>query len=156
MNWTAYITVFLTAATKFLFSPFLGINGFSLSATETFFIICTGGIFGTIVFYSLGTRLINYSQKKRLEKIKKLKDKGKPLPKIMTKTNKIIIKTKHIFGIWGVAFLTATIISIPIGSVICVKFYRHKKSTIFIILFFVIINSVILSFIASLFPSIGK
>ena len=148
MDWTAYVTVFLTAATKFLASPFLSINGFGLSAYETFIIISLGGIFGTTIFYSLGNKLIAFSQRKRLEKINKLKAKGKPLPKIMTRTNKIIVKTKHLFGVWGLAFLTATILSIPIGSIICVKFYRHKKSTIFIIYLFVLINSLILSLIA--------
>lgn len=156
MNWNAYIFVFLTASTKFLFSAFLGVNGYKLGVFETFFIISLGGIFGTIIFYSLGNQLIQYSQKKRKEKIKKLMLEGKPLPKIMTKTNKLIIKTKHRFGIWGIAFLTASILSIPIGSIICVKFYRHKKSTIFIIFFLIIINAFILSSIASLFPSFGK
>ena len=156
MNWTAYIWVFLTAATKFLASPFLGVNGFGLSVYETFIVISLGGIFGTTVFYSLGNKLIQYSQKNRLKKIDKLKLQGKSLPKIMTRTNKIIVKTKHLFGIWGLAFLTATILSIPIGSIICAKFYRHKKSTIFIIYLFVLINSLLLSLMANLFPSIGN
>ena len=73
----------------------------------------------------------------------------------MTKTNKTIIKVKHLFGIWGLAFLTATFISIPIGSIICAKFYHHKKSSIFIIYLFVLINALLLSFLASSFPSIG-
>lgn len=156
MDWEIYIIVFLTAATKFLASPFLAVNGFGLSVFQTFITISSGGIFGTILFYSLGSKLISVNQKKRLAKIERLKAKGKALPKIMTKTNKIIIKTKHAFGIWGLAFLTATFLSIPIGSIICVKFYRHKKTTIFIIFFFVIVNSILLSLIANSFPSLGK
>lgn len=156
MNWEAYIIVFLTASTKFLASAFVGINGFGLSTLETFIIICSGGIIGTTVFYFLGNKLISISQKKRLKKIKKLISEGKPAPKIMTKTNKLIVKTKHIFGIWGLAFLTASILSIPIGSIICVKFYRHKKSTVFIIFLFVIINSILLSLLADSIPSLGK
>ncbi len=148
MNWEAYIVVFLTACTKFLASAFVGINGFGLSSTETFALICSGGIIGTTVFYFLGNKLISISQKKRLKKIEKLKSEGKPVPKIKTKTNKIIVKTKHIFGIWGLAFLTASFLSIPIGSIICAKFYRHKKTTAFIIYMFVIINSLLLSFFA--------
>lgn len=156
MNWYAYIVVFLTASSKFLISAFVGVNGFGLGKIETFLIISVGGIFGTLVFYSLGNRLIQYSQKKRIKKIKKLKAEGKPLPKVMTKTNKLIIKTKHRFGLWGMAFLTASILSIPIGSIICVKFYRHKKSTIFIIFLLIIVNAFILSSIANSFPSLGK
>jgi len=156
MNWNAYIIVFLTASTKFLASAFVGINGFGLTTLETFIIICFGGITGTTVFYFLGNKLISISQKKRLKKYKKLLSEGKPTPKIMTKTNKLIVKTKHIFGIWGLAFLTASFISIPIGSIICAKFYRHKKTTVFIIFLFVIINSILLSLLASSFPSLGK
>lgn len=150
-----YLTVFFFGATKFLLAPFIGINGFELSVFETFVTVSLGGIFGVTLFYFLGNRLIDYSQKKRLLKLKKLKDEGKPLPKIMTKTNKTIIKVKHAFGIWGLAFLTATIISIPIGSIICAKFYHHKKSSIFIIYFFVLINALILTFAATAIPSIG-
>ena len=156
MNWEAYIIVFLTACTKFLAAAFISINGFGLNTLETFIIICLGGIIGTTVFYFLGNKLISISQKKRLKKINRLISEGKPTPKIMTKTNKLIVKTKHIFGVWGLAFLTASFISIPIGSIICAKFYRHKKSTAFIIYLFVLINSILLSLLASSFPSLGK
>ena len=152
----AYIIVFLTASTKFLASPFMGINGFGFSVLETFIVTASGAIFGTIVFYSLGNKLITYSLKKKLLKIEKLKAGGKSLPKIMTSTNKIIIKTKNLFGIWGLAFLTASILSIPIGSIICAKFYRHKKSTVFVIFVFIFINSFLLSLLASYFPSFGN
>lgn len=156
MNWYAYIIVFLMASTKFLASPFIGINGFGLSVLHTIITIIAGGIFGTTVFYFLGNKLIQFSQKKRIAKIEKLKALGKPLPKIMTKTNKTIIRTKHLFGVWGLAFLTANILSIPIGAIICAKFYRHKKSTVLIIFLFVVINSVLLGLLASSFPSLGK
>ena len=152
----AYIIVFLTAATKFLASPFMGVNGFGFGVLETFIVTASGAIFGTIIFYSLGNKLISISLKKKLLKIEKLKAQGKPLPKVMTSTNKIIIKTKNLFGIWGLAFLTASILSIPIGSIICAKFYRHKKSTIFIIFIFILINSFLLSLLASSFPSFGS
>ncbi len=155
MNWQAYIIVFFTASTKFLVSPFVGINGFGLSVIETFLITSSGGIFGAILFYSLGGKLIKSSQKRALLKNKKLKEAGKSLPKVMTTTNKLIVKTKHLFGIWGLAFLTASILSIPIGSIICVKFYRHKKSTLFIISFLILINALLLSLMANLFPAIG-
>ena len=109
-----------------------------------------------IVFFTFGKILIKFSQKIKRAKLEKLKKLGKPLPKMMTRMNKLIIKTKHLFGVWGIAFLTASILSIPIGSIICEKFYRHKKSTIFIVFLFVIINSLLLSLLASSFPTIGK
>jgi hypothetical protein len=156
MNWGAYIFVFLTASTKFLLSAFVAINGFKLHPLETFIIVSFGGITGTLIFYTLASRLMVASQKKRVKKIAKLVAEGKPLPKFMTKTNKLIVKTKHTFGIWGLAFLTASILSIPIGSVICAKFYKHKKHTLLLIFLFVIINAAILTLAANSFPDIGK
>lgn len=151
----AYLIVFFFGTTKFLLAPFIGINGFGLSIFETYITVSLGGIFGATLFFYLGNKLMDISFKKKLKKIEKLKAEGKPLPKIMTKTNKTIIKVKHGFGIWGLAFLTATFISIPVGSIICAKFYHHNKMSIFIIYFFVLVNALILSFIASSFPSIG-
>jgi|GEM_PF-280726 len=156
MNWSPYIIVFLTASTKFLLSPFLSINGFGLSIYETFITVSLGGIFGATVFYFLGNSFVSFSQRKRTNRLNKLKASGKSLPKVMTSTNKIIVKTKHLFGIWGLAFLTATILSIPIGSIICAKFYRHKNTTLFIIYLLILTNSLILSFVAHSFPSYGN
>jgi len=156
MNWESYLIVFLTAATKFILSPFLSINGLGLSVFDTFITVSFGGVFSATVFYFLGNSLIVFSQKKRLTKLHKLKTEGHPLPKIMTNTNKTIIKIKHLFGIWGLAFLTVTTLSIPIGSIVCAKFYRHKKSTLFIIYLFILVISLILSFIADIFPSFGS
>ena len=156
MNLEAYIIVFLTASTKFLLSAFVGINGLKLQPLETFIIVSSGGIVGTIIFYSLANTLMVRSQQKRVKKIAQLLAEGKTAPKFMTKTNKIIVKTKRAFGIWGLAFLTASILSIPIGSIICAKFYKHKKYTILLIFLFIIINAAILTLIASSFPEVGK
>ncbi|MGB0405532.1 MAG: hypothetical protein ACPGDB_05035 [Fusobacterium sp.] len=153
MDWKAYLTVFLLGTTKFMAAPFTGINGFSLSFIETVVLVSLGGVIGTTIFYFLANTLLSSSKKKRIVKIEKLKAQGKSLPKVMTKTNKIIVKTKNMFGVWGLAFLTASILSIPIGSIICAKFYGHKKSTLFTIYVLIIINSLIMCSIATLFPT---
>jgi hypothetical protein len=44
--------------------------------------------------------------------------------------NKLIINTKTKIGVVGLALLAASFISIPLGSIVLAKFYRHKKSTI--------------------------
>ena len=151
----SYLVVFFFGITKFLLSPFIGINGFGLTIFETYITVSLGGLFGATIFFNLGTKLIERNHKKKLKKRAKLIAERKPLPKIMTKTNKTIIKVKQTLGIWGLAILTTIFLSIPVGSIICAKFYHHKKSSIFIIYFFILLNALILSFIANLFPSIG-
>jgi len=151
----AYFIVFFFGVTKFLLSPFIGINGFGLSIFETYITVSMGGIFGSTVFFFLGNKLMDRNHKKKIIKRAQLIKEGKPLPKVFTKTNKTIIKVKQALGIWGLAILTTVLLSIPVGSIICAKFYHHKKSSIFIIYFFILLNSLILSFIANQFPSIG-
>ena len=55
--------------------------------------------------------------------------------------NKTIIKTKTNIGMVGLALLAASFISIPLGSIALAKFYRHKKSTIFILYSAIILSA---------------
>ena len=78
----------------------------------------------TTSYYS-SVYLINKTKERRARK-------GIIKNKFMRK-NKIIIKTKNSIGIFGLALLTASFISILLGSIITAKFYCYDKKTIFII-----------------------
>lgn len=99
-----------------------------LSYWETLIVVTLGGLVGVTVFYNFSHFFIERSAQKRAQKKEKLEKLGKYVPpKKFTRTNKFVIKTKKALGIWGIAFLTASFLSIPIGSIICAKFYRHNK-----------------------------
>jgi Na+/melibiose symporter-like transporter len=138
-----YLGVLFFASIKFLFSPFSALLIEGNTWYYTYFSICTGGIIGVTFFYfSAGYFMERHAQK--MLKSTKVKKK-------FTKTNKAIIRIKQKVGIIGLAILTPLILSIPIGSIISAKFYRHEKSTIFILYAGVLVVGAILTSIAYLF-----
>jgi len=117
-----YIGIFFWSMIKFLFAPATSrlIEGNHIVLT---YLVCvTGAMTGASICYYLSVYVINLTQARRARKgIKK---------KVFTKKNKIIIRAKNSIGIVGLALLTASFISIPLGTIITAKFYRHKKGAI--------------------------
>lgn len=120
-----YFLISLLATVKFIFSPLaaLSIEGHTWFYTYTS--VASGGLLSATVFYFLSLSIINKNVERRIKK--------GIIKKKFTRMNKIIILTKKKVGVIGLALLTASFISIPLGSIVTAKFYRHKKSTIFYI-----------------------
>ncbi len=117
-----YIGIFFWSMIKFLFAPATALLIEGNNMVTTYFVCISGAITGATICYYLSVYLINLAQVRRAKKgIKR---------KIFTRKNKLIIKTKNSLGILGLAFLTASFISIPLGTIITAKFYRHKKGAI--------------------------
>lgn len=120
-----YIGLFFWSMVKFLFAPATALliegNHWSL----TYIIITLGACTGATISFYLSVFLINLSHQKNIKKGRK--------KKAFTRRNKVIIKTKNSIGKVGLALLTASFISIPLGSIITAKFYRHQRGTIFYI-----------------------
>ncbi len=104
-------------------------TGFTLdlSFIEVFITASLGGMFGFLVFYNASEYFMVRAAKKKLEK---LKDPNHKPAKVHTKMNKTLVKIKQSpFGYWILILLTPSFISIPLGSILIAKFYRHKKAT---------------------------
>ena len=142
MIW-AYLGIFLIATVKFLFSPFSALIISGGTWYYTYIAVCSGGITG-ITFFYFASGFFMERHAKKMRNSNKVKKK-------FTKTNKSIIKIKNKVGIIGIAILTPLLISIPIGSIISAKFFRHQKSTIFILYSGVIVIGGILTTIAYIF-----
>ncbi|MGV6861827.1 MAG: hypothetical protein ACWA41_08640 [Putridiphycobacter sp.] len=102
-----------------------------LSFLELFLPPFLGAVAGMAVFYFLSDYLMERSVRKKAEKIKKLEAQGidfKP-KKIFTRTNKLMVKIKRTFNIYVFTFIAPLFLSIPIGSIVCAKFYGHQKKT---------------------------
>ena len=134
-----YLGFFFLATVKFIFTPFLAKKAIPEGSwLLTFITVAAGGIAGVSFFYFTASYFM-----KRAAKRNALKPRKK-----FTRTNRLIIKTKHKLGVYGLVFLTATFISIPIGSIITAKFYRHEKSTIYVLYTAIILIALLLSSIA--------
>lgn len=148
-----YLTVFLFAIVKFMFAPSVGF-GMNLSFWEVFFSASFGGMFGFLVFYNASGYFMIRAAKKKLEKAK---DPNHKPPKVHTKINKSLVKIKQSkFGYWILILLTPSAISIPLGSILIAKFYRHKKGTWFRMLFAVLMFSGIYTYFSDLIVALLK
>jgi dipeptide/tripeptide permease len=108
------VVVFLTSTIKFLPAPFAA-AGLGMSYWQAFLLVGVGGTLGVTIFFFLSKTLFERNKKKLSTKKK------------FTKLNKSIIKVKQRFGLVGIALITPPLISIPVGTIIAVKFYKHRK-----------------------------
>lgn len=137
MNISYFLSAFVMGTFKFLFSHWLAL-GFTMGFDDvdvTFVNIFVPAIAGAVVsmafFYFLSDFLLERAAKKRKRLYHEALDKGLPITykKKFTKTNKLLVKIKGTLGIYAFTFLVPLFLSIPIGSILCAKFYGHKKET---------------------------
>ena len=152
MNWIGLGTLFVVSMIKFMFAPFGG-QVAKLNFIETYISCCAGAIVSAAIFYFSA----NYFMKKAAERNEKnrrdLLEKGLPIPikKRFTRINKGIVKMKRSVGIIGIAFWAPFFLSIPLGSIITAKFYRHNKNTFLLIMVGIFLNGLITTGITYLF-----
>lgn len=111
------VVVFLTSTIKFLPAPFAA-AGLGLSFWQAFILVGIGGTVGVSAFYFLGKGVFSLGKKKKRKK------------KIFNKTNRWIIRVKQRFGLTGIALITPPLISIPVGTLVATKFYKHRKDVL--------------------------
>lgn len=112
--------LFLLSSVKFLFAPASTIAlGYDLP--KTIIITFCGGSFGITIFYFLGAVISNWWAKHKKQPKKK--------KKVFTKTNRKIVFIKNKYGLIGLCLITPGIISIPVGSILAAKYFRHDKRT---------------------------
>ncbi len=140
-----YIGIFFWAMIKFLFAPALSLTITGNTWLITYLVCISGAMTGATICYYFSAFIMNKNQERRARK--------GIIKKQFTRKNKLIIKTKNGIGLWGLAFLTASFISIPLGSIITAKFYRHDKKTIFIIYLAIAVVGAISTTITYLFKT---
>jgi hypothetical protein len=123
-------TLLLVSGLKFLFAPLTAeYMGFDFG--RSFLWTTTGGSIGIIAFTYLGDLLVA-AWKKFVSWLKAIFLRTDPKavrrlpPKVFTPRNKRIVWIKMKFGLFGLAFLTPCLLSIPIGTFVINRMYRRK------------------------------
>ncbi len=138
------LSIFLLSAVKFLLAPGTAIaTGFT--AWQAFAISASGGCTGITFFYFFGT----WVTQKLDERRNKFRPEASVPRKRFNRRNRLIIRVKHQVGFIGLIILTPAILSIPIGSVVAAKFYRHLQSTYPLLLLSTCVWSIVLVLFAS-------
>lgn len=151
------VHVILLATVKYFYTPiyafFIG-----LSFIETLLSLLAGGIFGFFVFYYISNILIllarylkpvliKHTPQSLLGRMQNWKQKRKEKRKGRKKfslRNKLIVKLKTKYGMWGISLLTPIALSIPIGAFLLRKYYHNRKEAIPIMLLSIITEGIIL------------
>lgn len=137
------LEIVVIASIKFAVAPFIAeAQGFNFS--ESFVVTITGGIGGILCFTFIGDIII-YGWKRLISFFKKPSSSSK---KKFTWTKKLIVRTRMKFGIAGIALITPSIISIPLGTFVIHRFYRKKWKNIFFLTGAVIFWGVVLNLAA--------
>lgn len=137
MNWSYFFSVFIIGAFKYLFSHGMafgftkGFDDVEVNFINIFIPTILGAIISMAFFYFLSDFLMERAAKKRHRLYHEALDKGIPfkVKKKFTKTNKFLVKIKSKLGVYAFTFLVPLFLSIPLGSILCAKFYGHKKKT---------------------------
>ena len=129
-----------------MFTPMAG-PAAGLSFLETYLCCLIGGTISSSIFFFGSSYFMARFQEKQVKREMKARRLGKTYkPKRkFTKSNRSIIRLKHNIGKWGVCWLVPLFFSIPLGSVITAKFYRHQKNTFSWIIFGILINCTLIT-----------
>lgn len=132
------LLLLLFSATKFLFAAGYLLTNQGYEYLHTVLILLIGGTIGVFVFTFFSEWLNQIIDK--LFKPKKKK-------KTFTKKNRIIVKIKSKYGLYGIALLTPVFFSIPIGCFLAARFYHSHKKNITVLLGAVLFWSLLLPLI---------
>jgi hypothetical protein len=142
MNWIALLYVFLLAHVKFLVTATIALATFpDLSAGEIFISSCLGALSCFNIFYFISYR-IYFLKEKKTSSLKKRKYKN------FKKRNRLLIKMKKSkIGFILVCTLAPIFLSIPIGTVVVVKFFGNHKKTYLYVTVLLMVMSFLLAYL---------
>jgi hypothetical protein len=118
-QWYEFLSVFLLSTVKFLGAPFLA-KAIGFSYLQCVLVCSLGGIFGVLIFFNLGARIVKLFPNF-------FRPAKKETKKIFTKKNKMYVNLIRKYGVFGLAVITPVFISIPIGSFLAARFFSKQK-----------------------------
>ena len=115
------------------------------TVTQSWFLLLLtmiGGIIGIIIFTQIGLDLEKWLVKKFPKWFKRF-----------TLKNRILVKLRRNFGIWGISFLTPILLGIPVGVALCLTLTRDKRKIIRPMIFSVVVWTLIFLLLVLLIDS---
>ena len=121
------LSVVVLSAFKLMMGVPFALFAYGYSFVETVIMTSFGGILGVIVFTYFSEWIL-----KIWKRFIKKTSTGLPGKKkqIFNRRNRLIVKIKRKYGIMGIAFISPSLITIPIGTFILVRYFHNKKKII--------------------------
>ncbi|MCC6690097.1 MAG: hypothetical protein IT235_01065 [Bacteroidia bacterium] len=146
MNWDDFLEiagVFILSAVKFGLAGVPSAVFAKWSFLKVLTVTISGGITGTIVFTFVSEAVIKSYKKVKNKIVQKNKLDSKPK---FTLTNKIIIKVKQRLGLFGLAILGPSVLSIPLGTFLGIRYFKDRKKVMSYMFVSIIAWAIILYF----------
>lgn len=142
--WSHYVALAGLATFKFMFAPLYG-RGVGMSFLETYLCTFIGAVVAAFFFYVLAGFFMARAARKRMAKRLDAIYHGYVWvePKRFTRLNKLVVLLKRKIGIYGVALYAPFFLSVPLGTIVTVKFFGGRKKTFPLILLGLAKNSLI-------------
>lgn len=121
------ITILLSSV-KFAMTFPLAILQFNFNFLETLLWTNVGGILGIYFFAYLSEKLIAWWNHTFNKSAVPSTLNGSVEKKIFTKRNRRIVRIKQQYGLLGIAVSTPFLLSIPLGTFLVVRYYRHTRT----------------------------
>ena len=96
--------------------------GYGFSYIEIALYCTIGGIVGSVAFMFFQRGIEFVWRKVFPQKRKK---------RTFTWKNKLVVRVKQRFGLWGIAFITPPLLSIPVGTIIASSLWKQKGRVLF-------------------------
>ncbi len=122
------VFVFLLSTIKFFFGGVPTALGLGFSPFESITVTTLGGCTGVVIFVYASDKLIAFFKKRAA--LKREKNPNLPQKKKFTRTNKIIVKVKNKFGLFGFALIVPFLIPIPLGCFLAVRYFNDKQKIV--------------------------
>ena len=132
-------TVFFVAGIKYFWATPYSF-GMRLNVWETLISMEAGGILGFLFYYYIFGFLFKELKllwpivyrftpilfKVRFEMWLIRRQLKKSTARKFTHRNKIIVKVRRLYGMWGIVILSPVVLSIPVGALLGFKYFKHN------------------------------
>ncbi len=119
---------FLGSAFKFLLVAPAAIVDLKLSFIEAIIFCFTSGMTGVMVTLYLSKYIF---QAFSWVKHKITGKRHKPKRKVFTPNKRRLVRFKATYGLIGISLITPTLLSIPVGTLIAARLYRHDRRHVY-------------------------
>ncbi len=160
------INVFLISTVRYFYTPIFALI-IKLDLTTTVITMISGGVLSFIVYYNLAKLLFLLGKylkpvlanilppswnKRYLKWLLKRREKRKHRKKF-TRRNRIIVKFKRHYGMYGIILLTPWLLSLVFGAFLLRKYYSDRKEALPIALLAIVVEGLFLNFIFYWLPT---
>jgi hypothetical protein len=156
--------IFLASFKYILMIPYAKLIG--LNYSQALLAVLIGGIGGFFFFYYLSNwsirkfsnirpflcRFVPQNIKKRYKLF--CERRTTKLKKIFSRKNRLIVRLKKTYGLWGIIITTPVLLTIPLGAFMASKYYSRKKNVVGYMLVSIVGWALVLTTALHIFPHV--